>query len=88
MNRIYLDKKTPTQKMIELITTNGRCYETVPYIHSLGNKIALRTWLKFSKKRFFYSHHYQEQPNFLERSVAGMLECIRDAEKMSERYLN
>ncbi len=84
-NRVNLDEKTFMQKRIEIILTNGRGYEKVPCVRFLGEKIALKTWLKYSKIRLLYSQNYEEQPSLLERNLAIILEYTSAMEKMAEK---
>ena len=56
--RVKLNEKTPMQQRIEFIATKGIGYEKVPYVKFLGEKIALKTWLKFSRERFLYTSNY------------------------------
>lgn len=84
-NRVNLDEKTFMQKKIEIILTNGRGYEKVQCVRFLGEKIALRTWLKCSKTRLLYSQNYEEQHTLLERNVAIISEYISSMQQMSEK---
>ena len=44
-------RKTPIQLRIEGAISNGKSYQMVPYTKLLGNRLALKQWLLFSKVR-------------------------------------
>ena len=89
MNRTLIDRKTPMQMRIEIVVSNCRGYETVPCIRAFGEKIALKSWLKFAKKGFICNYNYEEKLNPLKRTLeetaAIMFEYISTIQKMSEK---
>ena len=65
-NTVKLNQKTPMQQRIEFIVTNGIGYERIPYVKFLGEKIALKTWLKFSRERFMRNSNYIQRLSSLD----------------------
>lgn len=49
----YPSEKTKMQLRIERVVTNGRNYQTVPYTRVLGERRALKQWLRHSRLKIF-----------------------------------
>lgn len=87
-----LEKKTLKQIEVELNITNGQSYQTVPHTKLLGQKNALKQWLKFSNERCIglYNHDSDKTPflGYIISNFHDKLTKIWDTLKNPKIYMN